>query len=177
MQSVTVSPQPTRQALEAKDRSLPGKVTGRIKRAIDAMVWQGARRDEAARIASLTDHSLRAALKKPHVKAYYLAECEVLRTSGRARRIHRLEAMVEQDDNKAAVINAALALDRIDAIEQSRTSQHQTPGFIIQVINAPSALMPSQAAIEPKPLKPIEADSYQADNGHAPLPHQGRGDG
>jgi hypothetical protein len=32
----------TRQAIAARDRSLPGKVTGRLKRVLDAMVWEAA---------------------------------------------------------------------------------------------------------------------------------------
>src|SRR5437868_3347130 len=81
-------------------------VTRKVRAAIDAMVWQGLKRSEAAQTAGMTDHSLYVALRSPHVKAHYLAECEVLRTSGRARRLHRLEAMYEQDDNKQAAVNA-----------------------------------------------------------------------
>jgi hypothetical protein len=69
---------PTRQAIGVKGRSAPGKVTGRLRIAIEAMVWKSARRHEAATEAGMTDHSLRAALKKPHVKA------ELLRRIGRA---------------------------------------------------------------------------------------------
>lgn len=161
--SLATTDQPSHQALAAQGRSAPGKVTGRLRKAIDAMVWQGARRAEAAAIAGLTDHSLRSALRKPHVKAAYLSECEVLRLSGRARRIHRLEAMVEQDDNKAAVINAALALDRIGEEQQlAARSTLQAPGFMIQVIVQQPSPMPHMQSNEAKPL--IE---------HEHVPHEG----
>lgn len=152
MTDLAITDQPTRQQLAAQDRSLPGKVTGRLKRALDAMVWQGLKRAEAAQAAGLTDHSLYTALRRPHVKGYYLSECEVLRLSGRARRIHRLEQMVEQDDNKQAVINAARALDYQSDEQVTRGGQLAQPGFIIQVINNGPAHMPHIRAIEDKPL-------------------------
>lgn len=47
---------PTRQAVAiAAGRSAPLKVTGRLKLAIETMVWSGARRADAAKIAGLSD--------------------------------------------------------------------------------------------------------------------------
>lgn len=122
-----------------------GQIRGRLKTAIDAMVWLGLTRKLAAEHAGMTEHGLYTALRKPHVKAFYLSECEVLRTSGRARRIHRLEAMLEQDDNKAAVINAALALDRVTDQEVAGKSA-ALPGLQIiiqQTVSAPVVSGPS----------------------------------
>jgi hypothetical protein len=64
-----------------------------------------------------------------------------LRTSGRARRIHRLEAMLEQDDNKAAVINAALALDRLSDEALTGRGAQSLPGLQIVIVQggAPAA--------------------------------------
>jgi len=132
-------------ALAPLDQSLPSanqpktekvlRVTGKNRAAIDAMVWEGLTRSDAATKAGLTDHSLYVALTKPHVKAYYAQQCEVLRTSGRARRIHRLEAMLEQSDNKAAVINAALALESIGTDQATaNAAQSVQPGVIIQIV-------------------------------------------
>jgi hypothetical protein len=118
-------------------------ITRKAKDAIDAMVWLGLPRDEAAKKAGLSDHGLYKALRSPPVKAYYLSECEMLRTSGRARRIHRLEAMLEQSDNKAAVINAALALEGMGNDQASVSAQQkQSPGVVIQIINAPASQSP-----------------------------------
>lgn len=126
-------------------------VTGKNRAAIDAMVWQGLKRGDAAKVAGLTDHALYTALTKPHVKAYYLAQCEMLRTSGRARRIHRLEAMQEQNDNKAAVINAILALESMGNDQASvNAAQKQSPGVVIQIINAPA--QPAVRTIEHDPV-------------------------
>ena len=43
------------------------------------MVWQAKRRADAAKLAGMTDKSLRSALRKAHVMAYYNGELEVLR--------------------------------------------------------------------------------------------------
>jgi len=126
------APLPTKSAAKP---AKPLKVTGKNKVALDLMVWEGLKRSEAAEKAGLTDHSLYVALTKPHVKAYYIQQCEVLRTSGRARRIHRLEQMQEQDDNKAAVVNAILALERLgDSQVTGAAGQSATPGVIIQIL-------------------------------------------
>lgn len=128
-------------------------VTGKNRAAIDAMVWQGLKRSDAAQSAGLTDHALYVALTKPHVKAYYLAQCEVLRLSGKARRIHRLNDMVEQDDNKAAVINAALALERMgDGESTAGSTASRTPGVVIIIEQPRASLMAHERGLDAKPL-------------------------
>jgi hypothetical protein len=144
----------TQAQLPAKSTSKEAKtlkVTGKNRAAIDAMVWQGLKRDEAAKSAGLTDHALYVALTKPHVKAYYAQQCEVLRTSGRARRIHRLEAMLEQSDNKAAVINAALALESIGTDQATvNTQQSAVPGVVIQIVtHAPAPAVTDARLTQP----------------------------
>ena len=110
-------------------------VTGKNRVAIEAMVWEGLKRPDAAEKAGLTDHSLYVAMTKPHVKAFYLAQCEMLRLSGKARRIHRLNEMVEQDDNKAAVVNAVALLERLgDDNPLSSLNNTRSPGVVIQIL-------------------------------------------
>jgi hypothetical protein len=72
---------PTRQAIEAKDRSQRMRVTGKLKVAIEAMIWEGVPRADAAAKAGMADSSLRFALRKPHVLAHHNAELASLRTS------------------------------------------------------------------------------------------------
>jgi hypothetical protein len=64
---------PTRQAAAIEGRSRRGTVTGKLKAALDLMVWSGERRAHAAEKAGLADSSLRAALRKPHVLQHYNA--------------------------------------------------------------------------------------------------------
>jgi hypothetical protein len=122
---------PSRQALAAEDRSLPGR---RLRRAITEMVWSGARRADAAKTAGMTDHSLRAALRKPHVIGFYRAELGILRESERAKTFHRLCDVRDQDSNKMASVAASKALEQISEEAVSRPpSQQQMPGFVIVI--------------------------------------------
>lgn len=112
------------------------RITAKVRTAIDAMVWQGLTRDKAAEAAGLKDHSLYVAFRSPHVKAYYLNELEVLRTSERARNINRLCEIRDAANNMPAV-NAIKALEQIedDRGSISGSSRHQVPGVIV-VVNA-----------------------------------------
>lgn len=142
MSEMLVTATPTRQAVAARDRSAPGKVTGRLRRAVDAMVWEGAKRPQAAETAGLTDHSLRQALRRPHVLAFYHAELKVLRESERARNIHAL-ADVRDGTNAMARVNAVRALEGMSDETQARsTGCVSLPGLTIQIINAPGAPAP-----------------------------------
>jgi hypothetical protein len=130
--------QPTRQAIAAQDRSARGRVTGRLRRALIEMVWSGACRADAAKISGLTDHSLRAALKKPHVKRAYLQELDVLRTSERARNIHALVSVRDTADNSMARVAATKALEQISDVEAARGGYGPPlqPGLVIQIVTA-----------------------------------------
>lgn len=126
----------TRQAIEAKDRSLPGKVTGKLKTALDAMIWEGMKRDDAALHAKLSIHGLREALKRPHVRAYYNSELQVLRESERARSILRMAQLRDQDDNKMVAFNASKELAGGSDDERAASpAMHQAPGVTIKIIN------------------------------------------
>jgi hypothetical protein len=81
---------PSVPAIPALKQAKTLTVNGKNRVAIEAMVWDGLTRAEAAEKAGLKDHALYCALAKPHVKAFYLRQLEVLRTSERARNIHTL---------------------------------------------------------------------------------------
>lgn len=121
----------------------------KVKAALDAMVWLGRTRDQAALSAGLQDNSLYKALRRPDVKAYYLAECEVLRVSGRAQRIHRLEALATQDENKQAAVNAIRALEQMGDDLPLHGHQVIQPGMTVVIVNSP----PTPA----RPPQPAEA--------------------
>ena len=126
------------------DRSKPLAVTGRLKRAIELMVWEGLTRDDAAVKAGLRPHSLYVAFRKPHVKSYYLAEIEVLRLSGRAKRLHRLDALAMQDENKNAAVAAIKVADQIpDELQGRFGASDQRPGVTIKIINLPAPQPPA----------------------------------
>jgi hypothetical protein len=147
-----LEPLATRQAIEAKGRSAPLKVTGKLRTAIEAMVWTGARRAQAAEQAGITDHGLRNALNKPHVKQFYLSQLEVLRTSERARNIHRLTEIRDKADNMPAV-NAIKMLEQIDEASSSAGgTQMRSPGVVIIVQNGAAAHAPQA----PNPVQVID---------------------
>ena len=125
---------PTRQAIEAVNRSYPGKVTGRLRAALLDMVWKGSRRDDAAKANSMSIHGLREALRKPHVKAFYLAELGVLRESERPKTFHRLCDLRDQDENKNAAVAAAKALEQISDEPLRSNPTVTSPGVIIRVL-------------------------------------------
>ena len=142
---------PSRQAIAAENRSLPNRVPGRLHHAITEMVWSGARRADAATTAGMTDHSLRAALRKPHVIAFYRAELGTLRESERAKTFHRLCDVRDQDSNKMASVAASKALENISDVEvQRRPSEQQLPGLVV-VIQAPSSPRPAAAPLTIEP--------------------------
>lgn len=148
------SPQLTRQQLAAEGRSAPGKVTGKLKTALHAMIWLGMKRAEAAAHSGLKEQSLYVALARPHVRGYYLQQLEVLRTSERARNIHTLAEVRDQTSNQMARVTAVKALEQLEDQPASVAARANPPGLVI-VIQSP-ALMEHQRSIEAKPL--IEHD-------------------
>jgi hypothetical protein len=105
--------EPTPQAIAAQDRSEPRRVTGKLKAAIDRLVWFGDKRADAATAAGMTDHGLRSALRKPHVLGYLRNELALLREGERPRSIHRLAELRDQDDNRAAAVKAIQVLEQL----------------------------------------------------------------
>jgi hypothetical protein len=150
----------TRQAIAAKERSGKLTVSGKLKVALDEMLFKGSRRADAAIAAGMTDHGLREAFKKPHVKAYYNAGLEVLRTSERARNISALAQVRDKSGNDMAIVSAAKALEQLAepngpggpgggrgragwAIDLS-----ESPGVVIQIINNPAPQRPGDDALD-----------------------------
>lgn len=137
-----------RQPLE---RSAPGRVTGKLKAALDAMIWDGLPRKEAAAKAGISEHGLYKALRKPPVKAHYLAELEVLRTSERARNIHTLAEVRDQRSNQMARVQAVKALEQISDDPTAAAARHAAPGLTLVIVNA-APVTPHQPVIEANPL-------------------------
>jgi hypothetical protein len=130
----------TRQAAAIPGRSRRNAVTGKLKAALDAMVWEGLKRQDAAAGAGLADSSLRFALRKPHVLAYYRAECDALRNSLKARNLHRLDSIADESKNDQARVASIKVLEQIsDVADQHSRPGDQSPGVVI-VIQQPAAV-------------------------------------
>ena len=119
-------------ALKAIDRGPKTlTVSGRLKSAIDRMVWTSMTRPQAATASGMTDHGVREALRKPHVKAYLLEQMQVLRDSERPRNIHRLAEIRDAANNMPAV-QAIRALEEMQ--EPVGSSKHlPTAGLVIHI--------------------------------------------
>jgi hypothetical protein len=127
----------TRQAEAIDGRSAKLTVTGKLARAIGFMVWEGARRQDAAEKACLKDHSLRAALKKPHVLRHYHAELGVLRESTRAKNFHRLDVIAGgeggNDMAKVAAIKTMEAISDQHVVGPAGIGGRARAGYLIDL--------------------------------------------
>lgn len=126
---------------KAIDRSAPGQVTGRLKRAMDALIWEGLPRAQAAAKGPISEHSLYYALRKPHVRAYYLQQLEVLRLSTRARNIHVLSEIRDSDSNQMARVQAIKALEQMSEAAPATSSDNPLPGLTIRIIGAQAPMI------------------------------------
>lgn len=146
----------TRQAIAAKDRSGKMTVSGKLKVALDDMLFIGSCRADAAKAAGMTDHGLREALKRPHVKAYYSQGLEVLRTSERSRNIFALAKVRDSSDNGMAVVSAAKALEQLaDTAPPTGTTDRDRPGVSIVIVQAPQPQQPAGMTIDVMPTPAI----------------------
>jgi hypothetical protein len=160
---------PTRQAAAIEGRSRRGAVTGKLKAAIDLMVWEGLKRADAAAKAGLADASLRFAFRKPHVLQYHAAELAALRTSVRARNVHRLDGIADTSKNDMARVAAVKAMENIadQADEKQRPGAQLLPGLQIVIVNgttAPKVIgpepFPAPAAL---PMRTIDHETSAAE--------------
>jgi hypothetical protein len=117
----------TTQQRAAVGRTIPNGVSGRLKAALDDMTWNGTAWEEAARKANLTVRAMRLALKRPQVLRYLRHERGVLLASASGQNLHALAKLRDQDENKAAAVQAARALEGL-ATEQFGPSQYTTNG-------------------------------------------------
>jgi hypothetical protein len=136
---------------------LPAKrIGGRLKQALDLMVWgDGERRyfpdNEAAAIAGLNVFSIRNALHRPHVQAYYRTQCQVLRARESPANIHRLCEIRDAADNMPAV-NAIKTLEGLDEDLMRRNTDTPTPGIVLRIVNVAPPPVPIDITPRPSPI-------------------------
>src|ERR1700730_7399565 len=135
---------PTRQAAAIEGRSRRGAVTGKLRTALDLMVWDNLRRKDAAEKAGLADSSLRFAFRKPHVMAYYHAGLAALRNNLRAKNVHRLDTIADDSKNDIARVAAVKALELISdqADERGPRGGVTVPGLQIVIYSPGSTVAP-----------------------------------
>ena len=133
---------------------IPAKrIGGRLKHALDLMTWgDGVRRylpdNEAAARAGLNVLSVRSALQRPHVLAYYKQQREVLRARESPANIHRLCEIRDADNNMPAV-NAIKALEMLDDGQTNRPNT-PSPGISIRIVSVSSPPAPIDIKAAPR---------------------------
>lgn len=126
-----------------KTTAKPLKATPKQRKVIEAMVFDGLKRKDAAKLHGMSDEAIRVALTKPHTLAY-LNECqEVLRTSLRPRALLRIGKLVDKADSDRVRLDAAKYVDGMDrgahqmgAVQvnvQSNVNLKMTPGYVIDL--------------------------------------------
>lgn len=136
MQELQTTPQAP--AKPPKPERTAVRIGGKLKAALDAMVWEGLPRKEAAAKAGMTEHGLYKALRKPPIRAAYLAELDVLRTSERARNIHTLAEVRDQTSNQMARVQAVKALEQLDDDANPAAAAKSLPGLQIVIVQGGS---------------------------------------
>lgn len=127
------------------------------------MVWQGLPRKQAAEAAGISEHGLYKALRKPPVKALYLSEMDVLRTSERARNFHVLCEVRDQTANQMARVNAVKALEQVDD-DTERKAASRTPGVVIQIVQQGPAVTSVMAHEHGNAAKPLITNDHVPDD-------------
>jgi hypothetical protein len=117
-----------------KKKVAPG--LGKLLTALNCMIWEGLTRKQAAERAGMSEHGLWAALRRSHVRQWYLREIDVLRTSERARNIHALVNVRDTADHSMARVSAVKTLETISDVEAARGGSATTaPGLVIQIVS------------------------------------------
>ena len=125
------------------------RLTPKVRKAIQLMVWEGKHLDQAATEVGLTTRAMRLAVEKPVVLAALKREKQVLRESVSARNIHRLREIRDAADNMPA-IQAIRALEQLGEETHAASGLTHSPGITIRIINAQPA--PTTIDVTPNDL-------------------------
>jgi hypothetical protein len=124
--------------------------SAKVKCALDLMVLEGVHRDKAAKAAGLQSKSLYHALRKVHVMRYYNELLGIVRTSARARNLHRLEHIRDRSKNDMASVAAVKTLEQIVENAPPAGAAPRQPGLVIVI------LPPLPATSRPAPSPTID---------------------
>jgi hypothetical protein len=138
MSTDIAQPQPRAPRGSPIGRSDRGKVTGKLKAALDLVVNDGLDPYEAAQKLGMHARSMRLALNKRHVLTYLRQAREVLRTTASAQNIHYAIEMRAGSTNEMARLGAMKFIEGNDEETQRRAGITTVPGLVIQIVNAPA---------------------------------------
>ena len=146
----------------ARSKPHPKRITRRVKRAIELIVHEAMPFDQAAREVNFSLRALRLAMNKPHVMAFYRAECEVFRDCRRARNYQRLAAIADDQNNMPAV-QAIKAMIGIELEQSNNKSTNASPGVTIRIVNV--ATQPQHAIdVKATEMQPDQINAEQTND-------------
>lgn len=142
------------------------RISGRVKVAIDAMVYEALPRSKAAKRAGLSEHGLYKALRKPPVLAYMNSQMGMIRTSAASRTIAKAEKLMDEAESEHVQADMTKWLAGLEGIaptqriENTHIHRNAQPGLTINFISGSlpgddALLIDSQRANQAKPLKAI----------------------
>lgn len=134
-------------------RKRPRGLTQGIRIAIDAIVYDRCTRAVACEKAGITQRALYLALEKSEVAAHWNSCIKVLRTGERARNLHRLTELRDQDENRGAAVKSVQLLEQLDVNDVRPGPASMQPGMVIVIHAAPPTPSPSDPS---STLKVIE---------------------
>jgi hypothetical protein len=143
------------------------RVTGRLKAALDAMVFgnaDGIPLDyvAAGRTVNLSARSMRRALERPIVRQYLKTQKQVFREAASAANIQSLVRIRDAGRNETARVNAIKVLEDLgDQEHQRAASPVMSPGLSIVIQNvvpsSPAAPAPMLDVTPSVPVRQIDA--------------------
>jgi hypothetical protein len=147
------------QELTTQQRATAGKsvrngVSGRLKAALDDMIEQGTPWEQAAVKSTLTVRAMRLALKRPAVIQYLRDARRVWLSSATGENLHALARLRDQDENKAAAVQAARSLENLasEQFEPGSIAIGLPPaGYVIDLTDGASGL--SVRIVSPPPRR------------------------
>jgi len=131
--ALTAIDPPSRRQAGRREASKPLRVTGRLKRTLDLMTWSPMTDSEACAQTGMRLPALRIALQRPHVRAYYRGQREVLREREGPANIRALVAVRDDTGNAMARVQAVKALESIGDTAADTAQRVQAPGIVIMI--------------------------------------------
>ena len=142
---------PTTETARVSSGGRKHRIQGKLKHALDYMIWEGLQWGEAADKAELTRQAMRVALERMPTRQYIKEQREVFRASISAKNFHRLAELRDQSANPMAALGAVKVLEQIES--QPQAMRNERPGLVV-VLSAP-AHQPQQRqnVIDIQPLR------------------------
>lgn len=117
-------------------RSRPGRIEGRLRDALLAMIWENATDYDVASKFKISLAAIRSAMKKPFVRKFIREERHVFIAQQRLKNPHRLADVADNSANGNARVAAVRMLEQLDGDEPNTGAAATTPGVVIIIGNA-----------------------------------------